>query len=86
MEPTLHMQQGLNLLNRVLQFYPMMQEGTQSAVVLTEQDWLVLMDFADNPETAGILPEKVTSLAVDRQSRTITMVTPDCTVAVTMGM
>lgn len=86
MEPTLHMQQGLNLLNRVLQFYPIMQEGVTSSVVLTEQDWLVLMDFAENPETPAILPEKVTSLSVDRPSKTISLSTPDCTVAVTMGM
>lgn len=86
MEPTLHMKQGLNLLDRVLKFYPMMREGDTSEVILTEQDWLVLMDFAENPETKSILPEQVRAIIVDRPTRTITVDTEDCHVAVKMGL
>ena len=79
------MQQGLNLLERVLQFYPMMREGATSTVVLTEQDWMVLMDFTENPQTAEIRPAKVTDMTVDRAARTINIKTDDCDVAVKMG-
>ena len=85
MEPTLHMKQGLNLLERVMQFYPLMQEGDSSEVTLTEQDWLVLMDFTENPETKEILPAKVKEMTVDRGTRTINIATDDCKVAVKMG-
>lgn len=86
MEPTLHMKQGLNLLERVLQFYPLMQEGSTSVVTLTEQDWMVLMDFTENPEAVEIRPATVTEMRVDRASRTIHVVTGDCDVSVTMGL
>lgn len=79
------MKQGQNLLDRVLQFYPMMKEGDKADVMLTEQDWLVLMDFAENPEAKDLVPENVKSITVDRASRTINLETPDCTVAVKMG-
>jgi hypothetical protein len=86
MEPTLHMKQGLNLLERVLQFYPMMKEGETSEVILTEQDWLVLMDFTENPETKEIRPAKVKEMIVDRANRTIDLTTDDCLVHVKMGV
>jgi hypothetical protein len=86
MEPTLHMQQGLNLLERVLKFYPLMKEGEKSEVMLTEQDWLVLMDFTENPETKEIIPPQVKEMTVDRRARTIHVKTEDCDVEVKMGM
>lgn len=86
MEPTLHMKQGINLLERVLQFYPIMQEGATSVVTLTEQDWLVLMDFTDNPDTKDVRPEPVREMTVDRQRRTIHVKTDDCDIEVKMGM
>lgn len=79
------MKQGLTLLERVMQFYPIMQEGDSSTVTLTEQDWLVLMDFTENPETKDLLPAKVKSMTVDRASRTINIDTEDCKVQVKMG-
>ena len=79
------MKQGLTLLERVMQFYPIMQEGDSATVTLTEQDWLVLMDFTENPETKDLLPAKVKSMSVDRASRTIDIDTDDCKVQVKMG-
>lgn len=85
MEPTLHMKQGQNLLERVMKFYPMMKEGNSSTVTLTDQDWLVLMDFVENPQAKEHWPENVESMTVDRNARTIHVKVPDCDVAVTMG-
>lgn len=85
MEPSLHLKQGLNLLDRVLQFYPLMQEGNVSTVVLTEQDWMVLMDFTENPDAPAIRPAAVKEMTIDRTSRTIKVETGDCVVDVVMG-
>ena len=85
MEPSLHLKQGQTLLNRVLQFYPIMQEGPTSTVSLTDQDWMVLMDFVEHPESAELRPERVESMAVDRTARTIHIKTTDCDVTVVMG-
>jgi hypothetical protein len=78
------MKQGLNLLERVLQFYPLMQEGASAQVMLTEQDWMVLMDFTENPEAVEIRPATVQEMTVDRAARTIHVVTGDCDVSVRM--
>jgi hypothetical protein len=80
------MQQGQNLLNRVLQFYPHVREGDRAVVTLTQQDWLVLMDFVQNPETAELRPENVGDMTVDMGSGTINVQMPDCIVEVKMGM
>lgn len=85
MEPTLHLKQGLTLLEKVLKFYPMMQEGNKAEVMLTQQDWLVLMDFAENPQSAELKPDQVQEMRVDRAERKIHIVTDDCDVEVEMG-
>lgn len=86
MEPTLHMQQGQALLNRVLQFYPHVREADRAIVTLTQQDWLVLMDFAQNPEATELRPPVVEEMKVDMGTGTINVHVPDCTVEVKMGM
>lgn len=86
MEPTLHLKQGLTLLEKVLKFYPMMQEGDKAEVALTQQDWLVLMDFVENPASREMLPANVSEMTVDREKRLIYVQTDDCNVEVEMGM
>lgn len=66
MDVTLHVKQGVSLLERVLSFYPIMQDGNESIVVLSEQDWLVLMDFIENPETTELYPTNIKNMVVDR--------------------
>ncbi|HVZ38866.1 MAG TPA: hypothetical protein VHI13_06290 [Candidatus Kapabacteria bacterium] len=85
MEPTLHMKQGLNLLDRILQFYPLMQEGDTATVELTEQDWMVLYDFTENPDGVEVRPAAIREMTVDRPTRTIILTTNDCTVSVKMA-
>lgn len=86
MEPSLHLKQGLTLLEKVLKFYPMMQEGDRAEVALTQQDWLVLMDFVENPASKELIPEQVKEMLVDREKRVICVKTDDCLVEVEMGM
>lgn len=85
MEANLHLQQGLVLLNRILSFYPIMQNGSTSTVTLSDQDWIVLMDFIENPESAPLKPETVREMSVDRNTREISITTVDCAVKVVMG-
>lgn len=85
MDVTLHIKQGVSLLERVLSFYPIMQEGDRSTVVLSEQDWLVLMDFIENPETVELYPASVKEMIVDRAVPEIRIRTEDCKVEVKMG-
>lgn len=86
MEPTLHLQQGRTLLDKVLKFYPIVREGDTAEVELTQQDWLVLLDFVHNPASASLLPESVEKLEGDLDNRTIAVTTADCQISVTMGM
>lgn len=79
------MQQGLNLLNRVLQFYPHMREGDRAVVMLTQQDWLVLMDLVQNPDAAEHRPKPVGDMTVDMKTGTINVTVPDCVIEVKMG-
>jgi hypothetical protein len=80
------MKQGQTLLNRVLQFYPHVREGDHAVVTLTQQDWLVLMDFAQNPEATELRPENVKGMNVDMSTGTISIPVTDCVVEVKMGM
>ncbi len=86
MEPTLHLKQGLTLLEKVLKFYPLLREGDEAEVALTQQDWLVLFDFVHHPESKGMLPENVASLSGDLDNRAILIDTDGCRVSVTIGM
>ncbi|MCE2502730.1 MAG: hypothetical protein J4G05_01535 [Chlorobi bacterium] len=86
MEPTLHLKQGLTLLEKVLKFYPIMQEGDKAEVELTQQDWLVLMDFIENPDSKELIPDKVKNMRVAIDDRLIHIATDDCSVEVEMGM
>jgi hypothetical protein len=85
MDVTLHVKQGVSLLERVLSFYPFMQDGNESIVVLSEQDWLVLMDFIENPETTELYPTNIKNMVVDRSIPVIKITTDNCNVQVKMG-
>lgn len=86
MEPTLHLKQGLTLLEKVLKFYPLVREGETAEVSLTQQDWLVLLDFVHNPASKEMLPEQVNSLEGSIEDRTIYVETGDCRISVVIGM
>ena len=86
MEPTLHLKQGLTLLEKVLKFYPLVREGESAEVSLTQQDWLVLLDFVHNPAAAELTPENVENLTGSVEERTISMDVDGCAISVVVGM
>ena len=76
MDPSKHVKQGVNLLNRVLQYASMVREDGEALVGLTEQDWYVVSDLLfrmDVPE--GTLPDEIDDYALGDDQRTIELST-----------
>lgn len=73
-----HIKQAINHLNRVLDYAPMVAEGRQATVHLTQQDWRVVADalfHMDTPEEA--LPDAIEDYGLADENRTITLTTSD---------
>ena len=85
MDPTLHQKQGINHLNRVLQYAPMVAvEGTAS-VHLTTEDWHVVADTLFQMNTPGeLLPGAINEYRLINDNRTIELVTDDYRIEVEM--
>jgi len=73
-----HVKMAVKHLNRVLQYAPMVAEGRDANVHLTQQDWQVVADalFQMNiPDDA--LPDAIQDYNLTNQNRTITLTTED---------
>jgi hypothetical protein len=78
MDPSKHVQQGVSLLNRVLQYASMVREDGEALVGLTEQDWYVVSDLLfrmDVPDET--LPEEIEAYTLSDDQKIITLSTPD---------
>jgi len=76
MDPSLHQQQGINHLRKVLAYAPMVADGDTSQVHLTREDWYVVADTLftlDTPREA--LPEAIVSFDLVHDNQTIRLVT-----------
>lgn len=72
MDPNLHQKQGINHLNRVLGYAPMVAEDGEATVHLTPEDWHVVADTLFHMETpAAMLPESIESYALTSENRSI---------------
>ena len=83
MDPNLHQQQGVNHLNKVLAYAPLVAEGRSATVHLTPEDWHVVADtlFAmDTPRE--LLPEAIEDFGLANENRTITLKTADYDIGV----
>lgn len=83
MDPNLHQKQGVNHLNRVLNYYPFVAEDGRATVHLTPEDWHVVADtlFAmDTPRE--ILPEAIKEFRLTGENTVIELETEDCLIAV----
>ncbi len=78
MDPTLHQKQGLNHLNRVLDYAPFVAEDGKATVHLTAEDWHVVSDTLFRMETPReFLPEAIEAYRLTNQNRTIELKTAD---------
>lgn len=78
MDPSKHVDQAVRLLNRVLEYAPMVREDGEALVGLTEQDWQVVADmlFRMDPDEED-LPDRIESYRLGDDRRTIELETPE---------
>jgi hypothetical protein len=85
MDLNLHQKRGLDHLSRVLQYYPMVQDGDTSVVGLTDEDWHVLSDTLFNMDTPrDMIPAEVLDYRFSKDGTQIELQTANCLVIVEM--
>lgn len=78
MDPNLHQKQGINHLNKVLNYAPFVADDGRATVHLTPEDWQVLADTLFQMNTPReLLPEPVQAYRLTNQNRTIQVTTAD---------
>ncbi len=83
MDPNLHQKQGINHLNRVLNYYPFVAEDGKAIVHLTPEDWQVVADTLFAMETPReMLPDAIEEYRLSDGNSKIELRTSDCLVAV----
>lgn len=83
MDPNLHQKQGVNHLNRVLNYYPFVAADGRATVHLTPEDWQVVADtlFAMNTPR-DMLPDAIRDYRLVEGAASIELETEDCVIAV----
>lgn len=85
MDPNLHQKQGINHLNRVLGYAPMVEENGEATVHLTPEDWHVVADTLFHMETPkSMLPGSIESYLLTDGNRTIELTTEGPTIHIKM--
>lgn len=86
MDPGLHVKQAINHLNKVLAYYPYVQEGARATVALTPEDWHVVADALFRMGTPReLFPAEIQDYRLAEGGRTIELDTADCTITVEMA-
>ena len=83
MDPGLHVKQAINHLNKVLSYYPYVEDGGRATVALTPEDWQVVADalfYMDTPKS--VFPDALTAYEMAEDGRTMELQTDDCTITV----
>ena len=87
MDPGLHVKQALNHLNKILAYYPYVEEGGEATVALTPEDWHVVADalfYMDTPPE--VFPGAITDYRMADDRATISLRVEDGTrITVEMG-
>ncbi len=85
MDPTLHQKQGINHLNRVLQYAPMVAADGEATVHLTTEDWYVVADTLFQMHTPQeLLPSAIREYRLVNDNRAIELVTEEYRILVEM--
>lgn len=72
-----HIKMAVKHLDRVLQYAPMVAEGRDATVHLTQQDWQVVADVLFKMEADDALPDAIQDYEFTDQNRVIALTTPD---------
>lgn len=83
MDLNLHAKQAINHLERVLGYYPFVQEDGAATVWLTHEDWHVVADLLFNMgDPTDLLPEAILEYGLTEDQRAILIRTDDCEVRI----
>lgn len=83
MDLNLHMKMGVNHLNRVLGYAPMVEEGGRATVHLTREDWHVVADTLFQMNTPREqLPQAIRDFRLTNDNRTIELQTDEMVIEV----
>lgn len=80
MDPGLHVKQAINHLNKIVSYYPYVEEDGQALVALTPEDWQVVADamfYMDTPKE--VFPEAVTEYKMAEDQSHILLTVEDGT-------
>lgn len=85
MDPNLHQKQGINHLNRVLDYAPFVAEDGTAQVHLTQEDWWVVADTLFKMNTPmEMLPDAIEDYGLTNDNQTIQLKTADYVIDVEM--
>jgi len=83
--PNLHRQQGVNHLNKVLGYAPLVADGGKAEVFLTAEDWHVVADTLFHMETPKEeLPDAINEYVRSSDGQSIELTTDDLAISVKM--
>ncbi len=83
--PDLHRSQGVNHLNKVLDYAPLVEAEGRAIVHLTAEDWHVVADTLFHMDTPReFLPEAIIDYSLKNANRTIELKTKDVVIEVEM--
>ncbi len=86
MDPGLHVKQAINHLEKVLAYYPYVQEDGAATVALTPEDWQVVADALFRMSTPKeVFPDAIEDYTLTEDHRAIQLTTADCTITVEIG-
>ena len=85
MDPNLHQTMGINHLNRVLSYAPMVTSDGKAEVHLTTEDWWVVADTLFKMDTPReMLPAVIEQYKLTKENKAIELTTKDCVVTIEM--
>ena len=85
MDPNLHQKQGINHLNKVLRYAPMVAKDGEATVHLTVEDWHVVADTLFKMNTPReMLPEEIADYRLGDSQRVIELDTASLRISLEM--
>jgi hypothetical protein len=83
MDPNLHQKQGINHLNRVLGYAPMVEQDGRATVHLTNEDWQVVADTLFHMNTPReVLPGEIREYRLINDNTAIELETTEYVISV----
>ncbi len=80
MDPGLHVKQAINHLNKILAYYPYVEEDGEALVALTPEDWQVVADALFYMETPkDVFPGEITEYVLSDDNASILLTVEDGT-------